>query len=127
MHMKRAGNRRVLRDGVVAGTSPGMATEKAADSKPETLERTVLDNGLTSILATRGSETTGRRSHRGDDGLVETDGGYQQHHQNGTEDTEELGNHRLELFGNAAGEIGYTLGNSRGGQEGVGSPDKGNE
>lgn len=127
MHMKRAGNRRVLRDGVVAGTSPGMATEKAADSKPETLERTVLDNGLTSILATRGSETTGRRSHRGDDGLVETDGGYQQHHQNGTEDTEELGDHRLELFGDAAGEIGYTLGNSRGGQEGVGSPDKGNE
>ena len=127
MHMKRAGNRRVLRDGVVAGTSPGMASEKAADSKPETLERTVLDNGLTSILATRGSETTGRRSHRGDDGLVETDGGYQQHHQNGTEDTEELGNHRLELFGDAAGEIGYTLGNSRGGQEGVGSPDKGNE
>lgn len=104
-----------------------MATEKAADSKPETLERTVLDNGLTSILATRGSETTGRRGHRGDDGLVETDGGYQQHHQNGTEDTEELGNHRLELFGDAAGEIGYTLGNSRGGQEGVGSPDKGNE
>ena len=93
-----------------------MATEKAADSKPETLERTVLD-----------SETTGRRSHRGDDGLVETDGGYQQHHQNGTEDTEELGNHRLELFGDAAGEIGNTLGNSRGGQEGVGSPDKGNE
>lgn len=127
MHMKRAGNRRVLRDGVVAGTSPGMATEKAADSKPETLERTVLDNGLTSILATRGSETTGRRSHRGDDGLVETDGGYQQHHQNGTEDTEELGDHRLELFGDAAGEIGNTLGNSRGGQEGVGSPDKGNE
>lgn len=121
------GLRGVLRDGVVAGTSPGMATEKAADSKPEPLERTVLDNGLTSILATRGSETTGRRGHRGDDGLVETDGGYQQHHQNGTEDTEELGNHRLELFGDAAGEIGYTLGNSRGGQEGVGSPDKGNE
>lgn len=121
------GLRGVLRDGVVAGTSPGVATEKAADSKPETLERTVLDNGLTSILATRGSETTGRRSHRGDDGLVETDGGYQQHHQNGTEDTEELGDHRLELFGDAAGEIGYTLGNSRGGQEGVGSPDKGNE
>lgn len=121
------GLRGVLRDGVVAGTSPGMATEKAADSKPETLERTVLDNGLTSILATRGSETTGRRSHRGDDGLVETDGGYQQHHQNGTEDTEKFCDHRLELFGDAAGEIGYTLGNSRGGQEGVGSPDKGNE
>lgn len=125
--MKRAGNQRVLRDGVVAGTSPGMATEKAADSKPETLERTVLDNGLTSILATRGSETTGRRSHRGDDGLVETDGGYQQQYQNGTEDTEKFCDHGLEFFGDAAGEIGDALLDSRGGQEGVGSPDKGNE
>ena len=110
------------------GWQPAASYGKAADSKPETLERTVLDNGLTSILATRGSETTGRGSHRGDDGLVETDGGYQQQYQNGTEDTEKFCDHGLELFGDAAGEIGDALlDNSRGGQEGVGSPDKGNE
>ena len=68
----------VLRDGVVAGTSPGVATEKAADSKPETLERTVLDNGLTSILATRRCKSArGTQQGRYSD-LIEANGEHQQ-------------------------------------------------
>jgi hypothetical protein len=57
----------------------------------------VLDDGLTGVLATGGSETTGRRGHRGDDSLVETDGSHQEHYQETTDEAEQgfNDNHKL--------------------------------
>ena len=73
---------------IVAGATPGIATENAPDGKIEAFEGTMLDDGLTCVLATSGSETAGRRSHRRDNCLVEADGRHQEHYQETTDEAE---------------------------------------
>jgi hypothetical protein len=47
--------------GIIAGASPRMTAEQTADGEIEALEGAMLDDSLTSILATGGGEAAGRR------------------------------------------------------------------
>ena len=66
-----------------------MTAEQTADGEVEALEGSMLDDGLTSILATGGGEAAGRRRQRRDSRLVETDGRYQEQHQETTDETKQ--------------------------------------
>jgi hypothetical protein len=59
---------------VVAGAAPGVTAQDTLDGKPESLERTVLHDGLTGIFGTGGGETAGRGCERGDELAIEQDG-----------------------------------------------------
>ena len=70
-----------LGDRVVAATAPWMASQYPFDSQPKSLERPVLDDGLSRIFGARGCETAGRRRERTDAPLVKEDGGEQDKNQ----------------------------------------------
>ena len=59
---------------VVARAAPGVTAQDTLDGKPESLERTVLHDGLTGIFGTGGGETAGRGCERGDELAIEQDG-----------------------------------------------------
>lgn len=67
-----------LRHGVVACPTPRVASENAPDGECQSLDGSVFDQCLTSILTARRCETTGGWREWGDYGLIETDG-KQQH------------------------------------------------
>ena len=77
-----------------------MAAEQTADGEVEALEGAMLDDSLTSILATGGGEAAGRRRQRRDGRLVETDGRYQEQHQETTDEAKQgfKQNHELNEF-----------------------------
>ena len=63
---------------VVAVTSPGVAAQDAADSKPGSTDGAVLAKRLNGILAARGSKAARRRGERGYAALVEAYRQYKQ-------------------------------------------------
>jgi hypothetical protein len=75
--------------GVVARASPGVAAEDAPDSEEESLEGSVLEDGLTGILATGGCEATGGRGIGRDAHLIEAYGENQKPRQGFGEKPEE--------------------------------------
>ena len=63
---------------IVAGTSPRMATQDAADGEIKSFHGAVLDDGLSGIFAASGRKAA-RRAQQGRDGyLIKTDRQYQQ-------------------------------------------------
>ena len=52
------------RNGVITGTSPGMTTEDAFDSKPTSLEDSVFENRFDHVLAASRRVPAGRRCQR---------------------------------------------------------------
>lgn len=54
------------RYGVVARAAPGVATQQTANGEVEALERAVLQDGLTGVLATGGRKAAGGTEQRGD-------------------------------------------------------------
>ena len=55
-----------------------MTAQDAAYGKPKTLERSVLDDGLTGVFTARRRETARRTEKWRDGQLIEADGQYQQ-------------------------------------------------
>ncbi len=63
---------------IVAGTSPRMTTQDAADGEIKSFHGAVLDDGLSGVFAASGRKAA-RRAQQGRDGyLIKTDGQYQQ-------------------------------------------------
>ena len=60
-----------LRNRVVSVSSPGVASQNPADCKVKSLERTMLPEGLESVLRTCRSEPACRRLERRDADLIE--------------------------------------------------------
>ena len=60
-----------LRHGVVAASAPGMAAEDSFQREPESFERTILAEGLESILAAGRSKPATGRFQRGNANLIE--------------------------------------------------------
>ena len=67
-----------LRHRVVARTSPGVATQDAADGQVQSFEGAVLADGFDGILRAGGGEAARGAQHGRDAALVEVDGHEQQ-------------------------------------------------
>lgn len=65
-------------DGVVAGASPGVAAEDAAEGEIGATEGSVLAEGFDGVLRTGGGEAAGGGLERGDAGSVKIDGQKQE-------------------------------------------------
>ena len=84
-----------LRNGVVAGATPGVAAEDAADGQVGTLEGPVLTKGLNGILGTRGGEPARRRLERRNANLVKF-------HKENQRENRNLLKHRFSLIRHSA-------------------------
>lgn len=67
----------VLRNGIISGTSPWVASAYASDGKPRTLQRTMFAYSFNGILAAGWSVAASRRQHRRYGALIETYRNYQ--------------------------------------------------
>jgi hypothetical protein len=65
---------RLLRHRIVPTTTPRVASQQTPHGQGQAFERTMLYDGLTSILGTARGKTTRGRSIGGDGQLIEADG-----------------------------------------------------
>ena len=86
----------ILGDGVVATTSPRVATGETLQGEPSPFEGPVATNGLQGVLRTGGCETARRRGEGRDAALVEA---YQKEHRPGDKAFDQFTIHSAQLGG----------------------------